>query len=568
MKQFNLVVKNFNIMSETDENKLYIKGFANRYVNEEGLVIDRSKESVIPTGIDITNYMKNPVILFSHNPEDIVGRAVSINITPEGLEIEAEIDKRLNEKVFYAVKEGYLRAFSIGFKALDYKYDEENDIWYWTKIELFEISIVSVPDNQDSLFTVLDTAPCQNGGICLMSFDKNKMKTKNLKKEGDKMQTKAIKNNVISDRPWSEVDKTKLAEMLYEKGDKAYIDEAYLVVGDYEKRSTWKFPHHEFDGTDLIVNKNGVIAAWAALQGARANPNISPAEKLKAAKHLYKHYSEMLKQGYISEIPQELQDMVKELEAEVEKMFEDLEVKAVERDDEGNVVLTRENLVRQLSKESGISRKDLLNILLFLNFSLVKKDGSKTKFATKYKFKKETMYQDLVNWAKETKKEYKNDHEIEAFSKRFRDMALSTISRASAWIYTTYLIRQDIDDDQERLLMARTFAESWFFRMLGLTFENLKKFETIVKRVDKYSDVVQEVVNAEDYNDAGKDSKETDSYEQKEFPPVASANQEFNIEEMKKTFEEKAKSKEGLSELFDLYTQLEGVINTHIKNFI
>jgi HK97 family phage prohead protease len=275
------------------------------------IIIDRSQESVLPQSYDLQSFMKNPDLLYQHRQENVIGKVVSVNLTDKGLEIEAEVHKALNEKVFYAVKNGILRAFSIGFIGKNGVYDEKNDIWYWTDIELVEVSIVSVPDNQESLFSLID-APCQNEGICLLSINNYKKKGMQMDNKKINVEEKAIRNSIISTTPWGDVDKTRLGEQLAELGKKSYIGEAYLIVGDYEKRSTWKFPHHELKGEDLVVNKNGVIAAWAALQGARNKPNISPKEKRDAARHLLRHYNEMKKQGLIEEVPQELKDMIKE----------------------------------------------------------------------------------------------------------------------------------------------------------------------------------------------------------------------------------------------------------------
>jgi len=322
-KTLNLVIKNFT--TEAGDGQITIKGFANRYLDDNGnLVVDRSDESVLPESYDLTNFMKNPVLLYQHRQDEIVGKVTNINLTSKGLEIEAVVYEALNPKVYFAVKEGILKAFSIGFKGIDYK--EMNGVWYWTKIELYEVSIVSIPDNQESLFTVLENSPCENG-VCLLSTRQNLI-TKGYVEMGIE---KAIKNNVISDKAWGDVDKTALGQKLADLGKENYIKECYLVVGDVEKRSTWKFPHHELQGEDLVVNKNGVISAYQALRGARNNPNISAVEKRDASRHLLKHYREMLKQEMISEIPADLEEMAKEFEAQVEKIYSEIkELTAIE----------------------------------------------------------------------------------------------------------------------------------------------------------------------------------------------------------------------------------------------
>jgi hypothetical protein len=42
----------------------------------------------------------------------------------------------------------------------------------------------------------------------------------------------------------------------------------------------------------VILNRNGLIAAVAALAGARTEegPNLTPEQKRKAARHLLRHY--------------------------------------------------------------------------------------------------------------------------------------------------------------------------------------------------------------------------------------------------------------------------------------
>ncbi len=337
-KKLDLVIKNLDITNGSD--KIFIKGYANKYKDENGnLVIDRSGEVIPPQNYNLTNFMKNPVLLYQHNQEDIIGKVVNVNLDEKGLEIEAVVYKELNPKVFFAIQEGILKAFSVGFLATDYE-ETDNGVWVWKNAQLVEVSIVSIPDNQDSLFSVLADNPCQNGGLCLMSF-KNDLKKKevdilnsNKQEKEIHMEEKAIKNSVISEKPWSEVDKIALGQKLAEMGKESYIKECYLVIGDIEKRSTWKFPHHELDGNDLVVNKNGVVAAYQALRGARQNPNISPTDKKAAAKHLLKHYREMIKQEKIGDIPQDLQDIGKELELMVEEFDNQIEKAFKEVEDE------------------------------------------------------------------------------------------------------------------------------------------------------------------------------------------------------------------------------------------
>ncbi len=144
-----------------------IQGYANKYSDGTGKPIeDRSGESMPPSAFRLDNYKKNPVLLYQHKSDEPVGKVVDVQIRPDGLWIQAEVYEKLNPKVFAAVELGVLKALSVGFRAFDYK--EVDGLWVWTDVELFEISIVSVPDNQDSLFSVDVLTSC-TGDDCYLA---------------------------------------------------------------------------------------------------------------------------------------------------------------------------------------------------------------------------------------------------------------------------------------------------------------------------------------------------------------------------------------------------------------
>jgi len=101
----------------------------------------------------VQNYLKNPVILAYHDHSEPVGRMVDHRIDSKGLWIKARISAAAGE-VFNLIKDGVLTAFSIGFRIADAEYNAAEELFVVKDLELHEISVVSVPANQNTLFSL------------------------------------------------------------------------------------------------------------------------------------------------------------------------------------------------------------------------------------------------------------------------------------------------------------------------------------------------------------------------------------------------------------------------------
>jgi HK97 family phage prohead protease len=138
----------FEKSSSGEDGPLRIRGFANTTTKDRaGDVIPRSAwegKNALP------NYLKNPIILAQHDHSQPIGKMVDYTISDEGLEIEAEISKSVKE--YGLINDGVLKSFSVGFRLLDAEYKSDADIFLIKELELLEISVVSVPCNQDSTF--------------------------------------------------------------------------------------------------------------------------------------------------------------------------------------------------------------------------------------------------------------------------------------------------------------------------------------------------------------------------------------------------------------------------------
>jgi hypothetical protein len=128
----------------------YIEGVANK------AIVDRGNDLIDPKAWDLKNYQKNPVILYNHDRDKIIGRAVECKPQEDGLYIRCRISKSRDAMVSYVrdmIEEGMINAFSVGFSSKDAETTKDgvNTI---KSAELYEVSVVSIPMNQDSLFEV------------------------------------------------------------------------------------------------------------------------------------------------------------------------------------------------------------------------------------------------------------------------------------------------------------------------------------------------------------------------------------------------------------------------------
>ena len=117
--------------------------------------IDRHGD-VIPASVweaGLQNYLKNPIVLAYHDHNEPIGKVVEHKVDDKGLWVKARISAAA-EDVFNLVKDGVLTAFSVGFRILDAEYNSAAEVFIVKELELHEISVVSVPANQNTLFSL------------------------------------------------------------------------------------------------------------------------------------------------------------------------------------------------------------------------------------------------------------------------------------------------------------------------------------------------------------------------------------------------------------------------------
>lgn len=114
--------------------------------------IDRAWETILASGRDLENYMKNPIILFGHDYRDIeniVGKATRVYVENNALVVEGVFASTEYAQVCRTLyDEGILKTVSVGFIPLQRDAEDTSII---TKAELLELSFVPVPCNPNAL---------------------------------------------------------------------------------------------------------------------------------------------------------------------------------------------------------------------------------------------------------------------------------------------------------------------------------------------------------------------------------------------------------------------------------
>ena len=133
-----------------DNGNRVIKGYASTPA------VDSYDEIVIPTAFNtyLPKYQEYPILLVNHQWYEIpIGQFDLAKVDEKGLYVEASISKTaMGNDVWTLIKDGVLKAFSIGYRVHKSEYDDDTKITTLTEVELVEISIVNVPANREALF--------------------------------------------------------------------------------------------------------------------------------------------------------------------------------------------------------------------------------------------------------------------------------------------------------------------------------------------------------------------------------------------------------------------------------
>jgi len=257
------------------------------------------------------------VILWGHNHSiPAIGKAERVYKSEGKLMFKVRFAKEgaydLADTVRALVDDGILKSVSVGYNPITRDYPNDNEKGQprvvTTKAELYELSIVNVPANQNALLEAMK----QKG------YDEKQIKMI----QGEEKSVIPYKQTpkAAIDAPWDAGAEVKAAT----------VADLKIMCTWYNKESpdnkgSYKLPHHTASGHKTVWK--GVAAAMAALLGARGGVAIPAGDRKGVYNHLAKHYKEFDKTPPdFKEVGEEdIKDMILEISDKVDKILEKID---------------------------------------------------------------------------------------------------------------------------------------------------------------------------------------------------------------------------------------------------
>lgn len=251
-------------------------------------VVDRSQDIVEPTAFaeSMPTFMANPVMLWNHDMSRPIGKVVDFAIKAEGLWIAGEIT---DNQVWDWIDSDTVRALSASFLIQDRKIEQvagpEGEfpmvIRRVTKAELIEVSVVTIPDNRTTLFSVAKALSAGDDVHCCGC--------ESAARECACAETRSVvEHRAFAAAKAGAIDFRR--EAIVELGGVGLE----ALCGLIEKNGANPMRHHGVQGGDVVTSPEAVRCGIAALVScADMGTPLSEAERMAGLRHLSKHAVEL-----------------------------------------------------------------------------------------------------------------------------------------------------------------------------------------------------------------------------------------------------------------------------------
>lgn len=279
-KEIATAFKEIDLKSIIPADKKELKGEGTFEVVMTNESVDRDGEIIMMDGWNFDNFMKNPVVLFGHDYWSAPVGAVTEIFRDERGWVARGVFARTDEaqKLRQLYDDGFLKTVSVGFIA------KERDGNKITSQELLELSFVPVPSNPTALDARSKKAINELAAMFKTVVPKKETPMLDVESEWDA--TAAIGRI----KEWASNENDEIDYGKYKEAFAWYDGEKLDIQGSY------KLPHHDVRGDELVVNWRGVAAAMGALLGAQGGVDIPEDERRGVYDHLVVHYEQFEKE--------------------------------------------------------------------------------------------------------------------------------------------------------------------------------------------------------------------------------------------------------------------------------
>lgn len=247
-------------------------------VNSKGYRIDLS-------GMNTERFTDNPVMLYQHNQDKVIGRWENWTVTDNKLQADPVFDDgdELGAEVKRKYEKDFLRAASIGLIVLDMQ--RINDVWTVTKSELLEASIVSIPADAGAVVLYNENKEVLSFEQLQLNFNNNQQQIQNQ----SNMQQITLSQNTVESLALSADYTAKDVELAVAEKDKTIATLNAKITAAETKERTDYLDQAEKDGkitpaekTEFLkLAENGGYNSVKAIVDSRpANASASLADQV------------------------------------------------------------------------------------------------------------------------------------------------------------------------------------------------------------------------------------------------------------------------------------------------
>ena len=146
--------KSFALEIKADAEDRTVEGWASTFGNK-----DSGGDIIVPGAFADSLTTRMPKMLWQHDTGELIGVWDAAQETAKGLYVKGRFaDTPRGNEAYTLAKMGALDSMSIGYSTMDYDYDPKTGVRTLKQLELWEVSLVTFPMNEQATITTVKAA--------------------------------------------------------------------------------------------------------------------------------------------------------------------------------------------------------------------------------------------------------------------------------------------------------------------------------------------------------------------------------------------------------------------------